>query len=202
MFPDIAGFAAPEATVYNDGVDFERVLKALLAEFERDRVRYAAIGGFALGILGHVRATMDLDFLVDRDDLDKVHERLTALGYERFLQTENVSQYRHRDEVWGGVDFIHAFRKSSLAMLERAKKYPVFDGKQAIRAADPEDVIGMKVQAMTNDPDRKPQELADIEALMRLYGSKLDWERVQEYYDIFGIGDDGKRMKERFGRVK
>jgi len=87
-------------------------------------------------------------------------------------------------------------------MLERSKSYPVFDGKQAIRAADPEDVIGLKVQAMTNDPDRKPQELGDIEALMRLYGSKLDWGRIQEYYDLFGIGDDGRRMKERFRRVK
>jgi hypothetical protein len=183
-------------------VDFERVVKALLVEFDRNQVRYAAIGGFALGVLGHVRATMDLDFLVHRDDLDKLHERLTALDYERFLQTENVTQYRHRDEAWGGVDLIHAFRKPSLAMLERAKSYPVFDGKQTIRAADPEDVIGLKVQAMTNDPERKPQELADIEALMRLHGSKLDWGRIQEYYDTFGVGDDGKRMKVRFGRVK
>jgi hypothetical protein len=189
-------------TVYNEGVDFERVVKALLAEFDRNQVRYAAIGGFALGVLGHVRATMDLDFLIHRDDLDHLHERLTGLGYERFLQTENVSQYRHRDEEWGGVDFIHAFRKPSLAMLERAKSYPVFGGKLAIKAADPEDVIGLKIQALTNDPDRKPQELADIEALMRRFGSKLDWERIQEYYDAFDVGDDGKRMKERFGRVE
>lgn len=87
-------------------------------------------------------------------------------------------------------------------MIERAKSYPVFGGKLAIKAADPEDVIGLKVQALTNDPDRKPQELADIEALMRRFGSKLDWERIQEYYDTFDVGDDGKQMKERFGRVK
>jgi hypothetical protein len=180
------------------GMDFERVLKALLTEFDRHRIRYAAIGGFALGVLGYARATMDLDFLVHRDDLDKLDQSITVLGYERIMQTENVSHYRYRDESWCGVDFIHAFRKPTLAMLSRAKSYPLFGGTQSIKSADPEDVIGLKVQALTNDPDRKPQELADIEALMKLYGPRLDWRRVQEFYDIFGMGEDARRMKERF----
>ena len=144
---------------------------------------------------------MDLDFLVHRDDLQKLHERLTALGYERLMQTENVSHYQHRVEAWGGLDFVHAFRKISLSMVARAKNYKVFGGKQTIRAANPEDVIGLKVQAMVNDPDRKPQEAADIEMLMRLYGPKLDWERIQEFYDIFGLGDDAGRLRDRFGHA-
>lgn len=182
-------------------MDFERVLKALLNEFRRHKIRYAVIGGFALGVLGYPRATMDLDFLVHRDDLDKLHERLTALGYERLVQTENVSHYQHRVEAWGGLDFVHAFRTVSLAMLKRAKNYKVFGGKQKIRAAEPEDVIGLKVQAMVNDPDRKAQEVADIETLMRLYGVKLDWQRIQEFYDIFGLNDEASRLRERFGRA-
>ena len=102
-------------------MDFEHVLTTLLAEFDRLRIRYAAIGGFALGVLGVPRATLDLDFLVHRDDLDKLDTSLTALGYQRFVDTENVSQYRHVDTLWGSVDFVHAFRKFALAMLERAK---------------------------------------------------------------------------------
>ena len=87
-------------------------------------------------------------------------------------------------------------------MLARAKSYGVFDGKGNIRAVDPEDVIGLKAQAMTNDPDRKPQDLSDIEALMRLYGPKLDWERIRTFYDMFGMGNEVKSLRERFGRVK
>jgi hypothetical protein len=182
-------------------VDFERVLRALLAGFDREHIRYAAIGGFALGILGVPRTTMDLDFLVHRDDLGKLHELLTTLGYHRLVQTENVSQYRHPDSLWGSVDFVHAFRKTSLAMLQRAKSYSVFGKKQAVKAADPEDVIGLKVQAMTNDPDRRSQELADIERLMTHYGPKLDWERIEEVYDLFGLGGEAERLRERFGHA-
>lgn len=194
-------FAASRRNVYNGGVNFERVLEALLAEFDRRRIRYAAIGGFALGVLGYPRTTIDLDFLVHNDDLSQVHDLLTNLGYQRVVHTENVSQYRHHDEVWGSVDFIHAFRKTSLAILARAKSYPVFGAKQTVRAADPEDVIGLKVQAMVNDPDRKPQEFADIERLMDLYGSKLDWARIQEFFDLFGLGEEAGRLKERFARA-
>jgi hypothetical protein len=182
-------------------VDFELVLKALLAEFEHHRIRYAAIGGFALGILGGPRATLDLDFLVHRDDLDKLHERLTARGYQRIVHTENVSQYRHPYSLWGSVDFVHAYRKSSLAMLARAKSYPAFGENQKVAVADPEDVIGLKVQAMVNDPDRKPQESADIERLISLFGAKLDWARIEEYYDIFRLREEAERLRERFGRV-
>jgi len=183
-------------------MDFERVLKALLVEFDRHQIRYAAIGGFALGVLGYPRATMDLDFLVHRDDLRMLHERLTALGYQRAVHTENVSQYRHHDDAWGSVDFIHAFRKYTLSMLARAKSYPAFGERQNVKAADPEDVIGMKVQAMANDPDRRSQEIADIERIAALYGSKLNWERIREYYDIFGLGEEAKQLRARLRYAK
>ena len=183
-------------------MDFEVVLETLAREWDRLQIRYAAIGGFALGVLGAPRATMDLDFLVHRDDLGKLHEALTASGYKRVFHTENVSQYRHDDEAWGSVDFIHAFRKTSLAMLARAKSYSAFGGKHRVRAVDPEDVIGLKVQAMTNDPGRRTQELNDIERLAGLYGSKLDWERIQDFYRLFGLEEEALRLKERFGNAQ
>jgi len=183
-------------------VDFEHVLRTLLTEFNRLQIRNAAIGGFALGVLGVPRATMDLDFLVHRDDLDKLHGLLTSLGYQRLIHTENVSQYRHSESHWGSVDFIHAFREASLAMLSRAKGYPVFGGTQTMQVVSPEDVIGLKVQAMVNDPDRQTQELADIERLMSFYGKRLDWERVQEYYDLFNLGAEARQFRRRYGHAE
>jgi len=39
-------------------MDFELVLKALLTEFDRHQIRYAAIGAFALGFLGDLGNTL------------------------------------------------------------------------------------------------------------------------------------------------
>ena len=179
-------------------MDFELVLTTMISEFSRLEIRCAAIGGFALGVLGVPRQTLDLDFLVHRDDLQKLDRSLTALGYSRVFQSENVSQYRHSETAWGSVDFIHAFREISLAMLDRAKDYPAFGGKQTLRTAQPEDVIGLKVQAMSNDLERRDQEQYDIERLMGQYGNRLDWDRIQEFFDVFGIGEEAKKLRERF----
>jgi hypothetical protein len=41
--------AQGSGTTYDRAVDFERVLRALLEAFDRHQIRYAAIGGFAMG---------------------------------------------------------------------------------------------------------------------------------------------------------
>ena len=183
-------------------MDFEAVLKTLLGELERQHIRYGVIGGFALGALGVPRATIDLDFLVHREDLEQLHEVLSRLGYARQVQTENVSHYRHAQDRWGAVDVIHAFRMFAVGMLERTRSYPVLGGTQTIQVLQPEDVIGLKVQALANNPLRRLRETTDIEALMEVHGSRLDWRRIQEYYDIFELGEEAKRLRERFGHAQ
>ena len=45
---------------------------------------------------------------------------------------------------------------------------------------------------------RRTREMADIEALMTRHGRHLDWGRVQEYYALFELAEEGKRLQERF----
>lgn len=74
-------------------MEFQRVLDELLGRFSQEHVRWALTGGFAMGVLGAPRATADLDFLVHRDDMDRVHGALEELGYRRIFHSDNVSQY-------------------------------------------------------------------------------------------------------------
>jgi hypothetical protein len=53
-------------------------------------------------------------------------------------------------------------------------------------------------QAMFNDRERRAQEQIDIERLMALYGHRLDWNRIQEYYEVFGLAEEAKKLKARF----
>ena len=101
--------------------------------FQDEDIRYALIGGFALGALGITRATVDIDFLVHRDDLDKVHSIMTGLGYDRAFHTDNVSQYVSADNLFGEVDFLHAFREISVGMLQRAESKKIFGGTISIK---------------------------------------------------------------------
>ena len=52
-----------------------------------------------------------------------------------------------------------------------------------------EDLMGLKVQAIANNPARRAIDLADIESLMELYGADLDWKRIEEYFELFDMSD-------------
>ena len=183
-------------------MDFEHVLTALLNEFDRRQIRYAVVGGFAMGALGAPRMTMDLDILVDRDDLQGVDQVMSGVGYLRFAQTAHVTHYRHPDARWGAIDVIHAFRQLAREMVSRAKPHPIFGSTRTIQVAEPEDVIGLKVQAIANNPDRRLQEQADIERLLAAHQDRVDWARIQEYYELFEMGEEARRLKERFGHAQ
>lgn len=107
-------------------MEFKLVIEKLLAEFEKAEVRYALVGGFALGALGIPRATVAVDFLVLRDDVDKVGGIMASMGYKCIYNTENLSQYTSSEQLFGEVDFLHAFRDASLSMIERAEQKRIF----------------------------------------------------------------------------
>lgn len=174
----------------------DSLLGRLLREFERRKTRYALIGGFALGAHGAPRATRDLDFLVHRDDMPGIHDFLMAAGYRRIHQSENVSQY-DTDGLWGAIDFIHAFRPTALEMIERAesKESPLLG--LPLKVVRPEDLIGLKVQALANNPTRRHKELADIEALLEAR-KDVDWTRIRDFFVLFGMLDAFAELEARF----
>jgi len=174
-------------------MDFKTVLETLIKNFEKEDVRYAVIGGFALGVLGVPRATVDLDFLVLKDDLPKIDKIMQENGYECKYRTENVSQYISPLNIFGEVDFLHAFRKISCRMLENALEKDIFEGKLRVKILKPEDIIGLKIQAAANDYKRAPREFLDIETLMDCYREKLDWDLIKDYFSLF---EQDKRFKE------
>lgn len=176
--------------------NLETLLGRLLREFERRRTRYALIGGFALGAHGAPRATRDLDFLVHRNDMPGVHEFLTAAGFRRVHHSENVSQY-DMGGPWGAIDFIHAFRPLALEMLDRALPKDSALIGLPVRVVSPEDLIGLKVQSLANNPARRHKELADIESLLELRGD-LDWARIRGFFVLFGLSHLADELEARF----
>ncbi|MGH9601222.1 MAG: hypothetical protein ACRD24_02435 [Terriglobales bacterium] len=56
-------------------------LKNLVADLNRASVPYALCGGIAMAVYGFVRATEDIDLLVQRGDLDRIFAIAAAHGY-------------------------------------------------------------------------------------------------------------------------
>jgi hypothetical protein len=179
-------------------MDFKTVTTNLLASLKQEHISYALIGGFAVSLWGYQRATVDMDFLVNNNDMVKVRRIVEAMGYRCLHVSENVTQFVSSDKRQGKLDFLHAFRPAALSMLERAELKTIFDGEQTIPVILPEDLIGLKIQAINNDPLRTALDMVDIEALMNIFGAKLDWKRICEYFELFGRQETATRLRLKY----
>jgi hypothetical protein len=188
-----------QSKIYNQLMDISKVLGILSKEFNSHNIKYAVIGGFAMNAMGLVRSTIDLDLLVLTEDTAKLKTLFESLGYKCAYKTENVSQYTSPSQDLGEIDLIHAFRPVSLKMLERSKKISLLNGTISINVLSPEDIIGLKVQAFSNDESRKMRELEDIHLIMKQFNKELDWKLIEQHFDLFEQKNLFTELKEKYG---
>jgi predicted nucleotidyltransferase len=184
-------------------MNFERVIRRVVGELEAADVHYALIGGFAMALRGVQRATMDLDFILMMEDLAKADKVLTGCGYERVFHSENVSHYASVDRDWGRIDILHAFRGPTLSMLERAETVSVLDDLR-IKVVHIEDIIGLKVQALVNNPLRAARDWADIRMILEAakeQGRLIDWGLLEDYLEIFKLEAKLAELKVWYGPI-
>ena len=177
-------------------MDFPKVLASLSREFASRGVDFAVAGGLAIHILGVQRTTADIDVMAFLTDSDKIDEVMRTLGYETLQRSEQFANYNSPDWEKGRVDILFAKRKYSSAMLRRAQSHTIFGF--TVKVLQPSDLVGLKLQAIENDAERAPQDLADIHHLMRLYGKSMDWELMKEYFELFDRGAEFDQLKKRY----
>lgn len=180
-------------------MDFKLVFSKLLAAFQEQDIRYALIGGMALGAWGVPRGTVNIDFLAHRDDMEKVDIVMSGFGYDCRYRTENVSQYVSPLQVFGEVDFLHAFRTLSLSMLDRAEERKIFGESISVKVLKIEDIIGFKVQAIANNESRINMDMADIESLITVHKSSINWALLEEYFALFRLDGLFNELRRKYG---
>ena len=157
----------------------QELLFELSAALKAADVDHALIGGLALAPRGFPRGTKDVDFLIHENAIERVRAIMRARGAEPVQEDAEFSSY-----LDGGIraDFQHARRPISQEMLARAEAVP-FHGTP-IPVVQAEDLIGLKVQASSSNP-RRLQDFIDIEKLLGANRSKLDLDRVRNYFKLF-----------------
>ena len=140
------------------------------------QVPHALIGGLALSEYGYGRFTQDVDWLIPEEHVSAVLLHFTQNGFQVFNQSEDVLQLSGK----GTIDFLIAKRPISRAMIEDAS----YSSQLQMPVVKVEDLIGLKIQAYSNNPKRKLRDLADIQEMIERRPD-LDWNRVKFYADHF-----------------
>ena len=119
-----------------------------------------------------------------------------ALGQARRLlhrSAEVANLESSRPEI-ASVDLILARREPTLAMLDRARTHRLADDDLVVPVIDVEGIIGLKAQAMYNDPRRRRRDEQDIVDLLVLWLPDLDLAVLRGYFSILEADDDFERL--------
>lgn len=154
-------------------------IREALSMFARNDTEPALIGGLAVVAHQVVRATQDVDFLLEAEAADRVHGALLDLGYRCLYRSENAANYLRGTE---GLDLLYARRPLARRLLARASERQTPMGR--LRVIGVEGLIGFKLQGFVNDATRT-RDLDDIRALLQRHRTKLDMAELREYFMLF-----------------
>lgn len=172
---------------------FVATIRLVLGVTRRMRCRVALIGGFALPFHGVQRATGDVDFLVDARAAASLRDALVAAGARCVHWSEDAANYVPGRSGLAAVDFVFARRPRARAMLARARGRTLRGAKLRVPVVDAEALIGLKLQAIANDP-RRLQDEADIQALFDAGTASLDLDLLRDYFQLFERAGDLDRL--------
>ncbi|MDZ7696495.1 MAG: nucleotidyltransferase [Deltaproteobacteria bacterium] len=158
-----------------------------MEKFSAEGIDFVLSGGFALCTMEVIRFTRDIDFIIYEKDREAVDRIMTEFGYEKQdFSTDEIVSYWSPLKVFGQVDFLLAKRKYTKSMMKQADLKPIFDGGLQVNTVRPEDLIGLKVQAIANDPESRYMiDKPDILRLLKLHHDKMDMTLVREYFRLF-----------------
>ena len=136
-----------------------RQIQEVLTGLNRIGAPIALIGGLALAPYKVIRATQDVDLLIDADRADDSERELTSLGYRCIHRSADAANYLRGDER---IDLLYASRPVARRLLAAAVTHKTPFGD--LRVVSLEGLIAFKLQGLVNDPRRTQ----DIRALLRL----------------------------------
>ena len=149
----------------------QKVIKAL----EKQNIRYALVGGYAVALHGAVRGTVDLDFVIalDKTQFLALEQAMNEIGLMSRLPVSAEEVFNYRREyiekrnlvAWSFVNESNPLEMVDIIITHDADKMTTVSKKAAgfsITLASIEALIEMKKQSA------RAQDLEDVKALEML----------------------------------
>ncbi len=144
------------------------LIERLSQEAAKRGLDFLIIGGQAIGLLGHPRMTMDLDFLILAAAMPRWEELLGIYGYRRFSAGTGFAQFEAKPG-WPRVDLMlvddTTFAKLRADAVENIGR----------RTPSARHMVALKLHAAKSvgrDPEKSAQDWQDIRKIVQLH--KLD----------------------------
>ncbi|MGE3757159.1 MAG: nucleotidyl transferase AbiEii/AbiGii toxin family protein [Pseudobdellovibrionaceae bacterium] len=155
------------------------LLYEIVDAFDSAKLKYAIVGGYALALHGLVRATMDVDLVVNlkQSDFEMSEKVLEKIGLRSRLPVRAQDIIKMRNEyiqnrnliAWSFVDYSDPSRQVDILItkdLRDLKCEKISVGGKKINVASLQEILKMKIEA------GRDQDLVDIKNIREKINEK------------------------------
>ena len=159
----------------------QKALRRITKRLGELEIPYAVAGAMALFQHGYRRFTEDIDILVTREGLERIHEALDGLGYVRpFSQSKNLrdTEAGVRIEFLISGQYPGDGKPKPIAFPDPAETAVELDGMKVLRL---ETLIELKLASGMTNPQRL-KDLADVQEFVKYVSLPTDFaQRLHPY---------------------
>jgi len=152
----------------------QKTLRKIAARLDELGIPYAIAGGMALFFHGYRRFTEDVDILVSRESLQRIHQELEGLGYvPPFRGSKNLRDAESgvRIEFLVAGDFPGDGKPKPVAFPDPRDVYTKLEGLAFVKLPS---LVELKLASGMTNP-RRAKDLVDVQELIATLKLPLDF---------------------------
>ncbi len=135
--------------------------------FAKNGISCVLIGGFAVNYYKVTRQTADVDFLITKDDLERILSLLQKEGYTQDYTQEVFTRLTTRKPYLMDLDFMFVDRETLDKIIKNAKEISIAECRFIIPSL--KHLIALKLHSIKYNPKiRENKDMPDIIDLIRI----------------------------------
>ena len=156
-------------------MDYSKAFHLVAKASKKSAVPCVLIGGFAINFYKVTRDTLDIDFLITKEDFAKIKGALIIAGYTEGFATDVAVRFSNKKETLD-IDFMIVDKATREKIIKDGKEVEVVGEMLVIPSVD--HLIALKLHAIKNNQkNRILKDLPDIVNLIKI--NKVDCKNKQ-----------------------
>lgn len=177
--------------------DYSSIFRLVSDLMRREKIFCVLIGGFAVNFHKVSRYTADVDFLITKEDFDKIAEYISRAGFKKLSPHENFAQFKSLGIGSIGVDFMFVDPQTFNKIKEEGQKLKL--GKKEFVVPSLNHLIALKLHSMkSNQRDRFGKDFPDVINLIKVNKLNIDDKDFKELCLKYGTKEIYQKIEEAF----
>ena len=178
-------------------MDYPTIFHLISDVAKKSGLRCVLIGGFAVNFYKVARQTLDVDFLITREDFQKIEPLLIKAGYKQDFNHAAFARFRTTGETYLiDVDFMFVEKETLDKVIKDSKKTNIAGQEFIVPSLN--SLIALKLHALKHNLKlRETKDLVDIIDLIRVNKLYYKSEEFKSLCLKYGTEDVYRKILER-----